>query len=239
MKLLVDCMYCIRELYIRGNDHATAYLTNTLCVIVWKVQYSAEYIKVGRERKCNETAVFLRFSRLRYLQLLSNKLELKMAGRVKIQERDFAFQNRLQTFSLVNRDYKDIDDFLNDSFNLFTQRIEQILVEHYIIKITACFHGIFEKLILTDEGGKKETQTMYLHTNATIIDFETSLRGVYDETIVLFIKNRIDEIQLQGSGFTLSKIVELNVQVGSFEPYAGSSFIPLPPKLQAKKAIII
>lgn len=109
---------------------------------------------------------------------------------IEIQDKDFAFQNRLQTFSLINHGYKDVSYFLNDAFELFEKRIHQILLEHYIVKITACFHGIFEKTVISEEGEKKETQPIYLHTNSAIIDFETSIRGIYDDTISSFIKSR-------------------------------------------------
>lgn len=161
-----------------------------------------------------------------------------MSNRVSLEERNVVFQNRLQTFALVNNEHIDIREFFDDAFILFLKRIKSILDEHFIIKIAACFCAIFQKTVATEEGEKKETQTIYLHTRSEIVDFETDLTEHYEQNIVQFVLKKIDDIQLQGSGFSLSEIKDLNVQVGSFEPYAGSTFIDLPKELKNKRAII-
>lgn len=87
---------------------------------------------------------------------------------VTLEERNFAFQNRLQTFSIVNRGHIDIKHFFEDSFSLFEQRISELLELHYIVKIGVCFSALFEKVVITSEGEQKETQQLYLHTRAEL-----------------------------------------------------------------------
>lgn len=43
---------------------------------------------------------------------------------------------------------------------------------------------------------------------------------------------------MQGSGYTLSEVVDLNIQISRFDVIAGSSYIDLPDFLKSKKAII-
>lgn len=53
-----------------------------------------------------------------------------------------------------------------------------------------------------------------------------------------FVLQKIEDIEIRGSGFSLSEIKELNIQVSRFEPCPGSSYIDLPKFLKLKHAII-
>ena len=56
------------------------------------------------------------------------------------------------------------------------------------------------------------------------------------------ITGRLSELsqqfQNQGSGWHLSKVETLDIDIDPFEPLDGSSYIPLPKKIADKKAII-
>lgn len=161
-----------------------------------------------------------------------------MSEQVEFQVRESAFENRLHTFAVINRGHIDIKEFMNDAFHYFETEINPIVLDNCIVNVSACLIAVYEKIVVTEEGEKKETQTIYLHTTTELIDFETDLKEFYDETIVADIIKRIDDIQLRGSGFTLSAINELNIQVSSFQPFPGSSYIELPKFLKDKHAII-
>lgn len=83
-----------------------------------------------------------------------------MEAHVEIVERDFAFQNRLQTFSLINHDHVDIKEFFGDAFQYFEIRITQIVGIHFLVKVGACFCAIFEKPVTTEDGERREYQTI-------------------------------------------------------------------------------
>lgn len=157
---------------------------------------------------------------------------------VTVEERNFAFQNRLQTFSIVNKGHIDVQQFFDNSYILFEREISKLVEIHYIMKIASCFCAVFEKEVITDDGVKKETEQLYLHTRTEMIDFETNLNSFYVEYIVGNIMEKIDDVELRGSGFKLSEIKELNIQVSRYDPFAGASFIELPDYLQKKRAII-
>ena len=156
-----------------------------------------------------------------------------------MEERNFAFQNRLQTFSIVNIDHIDTSSFFSDAFVHFQSRIEPIIETQYLIKIGTSFLVKFEKTVIDEEGERKETQDMYLNTTAEIVDFETDLKSFYDEYIVSAQNKKIEEVELRGSGFSLKEIIELNIQVSSFDPCSGASYIELPKFLTNKKATIL
>lgn len=157
---------------------------------------------------------------------------------VLLEERDFAFQNRLQTFSIVNNGHIDVKPFFDDSYNLFETRVSQIIETHYIVKVGCCFSAVFKKVEITNEGEKIKYQNLYLHTRAEIVDFETNLKSFYEESIVGYVMEKIDDVELRGSGFKLDEIKELNIQVSKFDPFGGASFIELPEHLEKKRAII-
>ncbi|DAC81320.1 PolB [Mayetiola barley midge adintovirus] len=164
-----------------------------------------------------------------------------MSNLIELEERDFAFQNRLQTFSIVNKGHVNINEFFEDAFVLFNERIGSIVDVQYIVKVGACFVAVFEKMIVNDAGDElehRESQTIYLHTKAAIVDFETDTREFFNVFIVDEITERIEDIQLRGSGFSLAEIKELNIQVSQFEPIAGSTYMELPKFLRSKNAII-
>lgn len=155
-----------------------------------------------------------------------------------MHERKFAFKRRLQTINIVNRNHTDVREFFEDAFKLFKPQLDELLAEHFVVKVGACFGAIFEKSVITLEGEKKETQELYLHNRTEIVDFETDINEFYRECIVDFMIQKIDDVQLRGSGFKLKHIKELNVQFSHYDPFGGSSYIKLPKFLQSNGAII-
>ncbi|XP_055308993.1 uncharacterized protein LOC129572903 [Sitodiplosis mosellana] len=161
-----------------------------------------------------------------------------MSDLIEIEQRESAFQNRLSTFRITNKGHKDLDAFFEDCFKYFEPMIESLLDVHYMIKVSTCLQAIFEKSVISDCGETKVTQTIFIHSNSEIVDFETFLASFYDEYIANYIKNRVTEIELRGSGFSLKEIVEIEMQACSYDPYNGATYIKTPKKLDSKKAII-
>lgn len=163
-----------------------------------------------------------------------------MSTRVYLEDRNAAFSKRVQTFAIVNRNHIDIMEFLMDCFNFFETKVIDMIRNHHIIKVNVCFSAVFEKVIpSTDEQiEKKEKQTIYLNTRSEILDLTSDIDEFFDNSIVNFLISKVDDVIMQGSGFTLSSISELSVQINKVDPINGSSYIPLPDFLKAKKAIV-
>lgn len=158
---------------------------------------------------------------------------------VEVVEKSRAWDGKIQSFSIVNSGHKDIAQFFENAYTHFESRINEIIDTHYIVKVSTSFVGEFEKTTLTIDGEEKiEKQRLYIATKTAIADFETDCYEFYTDFIVDIVLNRIDDMALRGSGFSLGEIIRLDVYVSKFAPIAGSTYIALPPVLRKKHAII-
>lgn len=175
--------------------------------------------------------------------------------------RDMAFNRRMLSSAVVNRDHIDVKNFLLDAYPHFESEITDLLCVHPILKVCTCFSATFEKIIPPttrvtnsneidiDEQGldgddgdrpeeKKEKQTLYIHTRNVTIDSQIDLHNSFMGNVVETVVKKIDDAIMRGSGFSLSSINELLVQVNRYDPLRGSSYIQLPKRLLQKKAIV-
>lgn len=97
---------------------------------------------------------------------------------------------------------------------------------------------IDEEVTQDIQNVRKEKQTIYIYSENSIIDTETDLQQLFLEKVVNYLMPKVDDVIMQGSGFTLSSINELAVQVNQFDPLRGSSYIKLPKFLADKRAIV-
>lgn len=65
--------------------------------------------------------------------------------KVDLEYREMAFNRRMLTFAVVNRDHIDIKAFLFDAFTYYEREITEILNIHTICKVNTCFSATFEK----------------------------------------------------------------------------------------------
>lgn len=165
--------------------------------------------------------------------------------RIELQIRGSAFNKRIYTFSLVNKEHIDVEDFLNDAFDLYHSEMINILDEHNMVKSSTIFVVEFEKDVQsTDENGQPDSdvykvkETAYFHTSNKLISLEDDLNKHYNENVMEEVREGIENSAFRGSGFALSRIIRLDVQICSYEPLKGSSYIQLPLQLQLKKAVV-
>lgn len=154
------------------------------------------------------------------------------------ETRESAFSRRVDTFALVNIEHVDLEEFLAECFQYFEETIRDILVRNTTVKVNLILSVVFEKSVHTEDEVKYVKETLHIHTRNRIIDARTDLYKFFNETVVEYILQKIDEAIIQGSGFSLSEIDELIVQVNKYNPLNGSSYIPLPNFLKWKKAIV-
>lgn len=158
---------------------------------------------------------------------------------VTVQEREAAFNIRLQTYAIVNDGHIDIGDFFNNAFEIFGNRQRRLITDHFIIKTYTIFVGEFSKDVGNGDGVVEEIfQIFYLHGGTQLIDIDTDLSEWYDEQVVERHKAAIEDLRVSGSGWRLSSIIELTVANNSCEPMRGSSYLPLPPYVASKGAAI-
>lgn len=139
--------------------------------------------------------------------------------KVDFEYREMAFNKRMLTFAIVNRDHIDIKEFLFDAFNYYENEIKDIFRDHAMVKVNTCFSATFEKNVVqngvreedrmdtdlnddlmdvdgdnaTGQVEKKEKQLLYLHTKSVVIDHLTDLYEIYEKTVIDVILNKIDD----------------------------------------------
>lgn len=101
-----------------------------------------------------------------------------MSSKIEFVQRESAFQRRLYTFAVINREHIDIKEFLLDVFDYFDAEVRGILELHYIIKLNGNFSAVFEKAI--ESSDLKEKQTIYINSQTAVIDVDTDLSQFYE-----------------------------------------------------------
>lgn len=178
-----------------------------------------------------------------------------MAQRVAFEFREHAFDMRILTFAVVNRDFTQIPPFLSEARQYFINEIRSALDVHTSVKVAACLHVTMKKLIVdhnslssqaeSQNDGENvesvptlryETRQLYIQIEAATINRTTNLIRCYRVNVFNKIMSRYEEALMQGSGFSLSEIHALEVQINRHDPLSGSSFIRLPQYLANKNA---
>ena len=148
---------------------------------------------------------------------------------VKWAQIDSAFKTRIVTGMVVNMTHKYPSEFLDDVEHIFEERVNERRSTPQ--KINAIFSAEFI-------NAKGETNIKYLNTP----NFNVFQRSDLKETFNKNIKNRLmvdlTEFTTHGSGWTLSKIIGLQLNINKYNPMRASSYIALPSKIQHKLACV-
>ncbi|CAH1984490.1 unnamed protein product [Acanthoscelides obtectus] len=162
----------------------------------------------------------------------------KRSDRLKWEDVQSAFSSRVRTGVTINLKHKDIVQFLNDAFFLFKSRITNILKTCLMIKVNTVFCGEFIKKAVNEEEERSELK--YFNTKNEFIDCDTTLTEWFAEFVIEKFFNKLQEFSEKDSGFALSKIIhlEVNINQSGFSNNAGSSYIRLPQQIAIKNACV-
>ena len=121
-------------------------------------------------------------------------------------------------------------------------RIESILRKELRtrrgIRVFFSLPAQFSRLIRSgDARAQKKTINYTFHTDVSPIHNEPDIQYVVDNSIAIF-NSQIDEFLRDGSGWLFDFISSLGINIVTFNPLAGSSYIETPEFLFRKKAII-
>ena len=76
--------------------------------------------------------------------------------------------------------------------------------------------------------------TIFCNSDAiTVTNNRFDFGTAYEE-----LKHKLDIWGERGSGWIIDKIEDILINISNYDPLAGSSYIPLPPKLNPKKGLI-
>lgn len=158
---------------------------------------------------------------------------------VILQERASAFQNRINTYAIVNVDHIDLNQFLSESRPLFINKQEQLLHRHRFIKTYTIFIGEFKREKIDQDGTIHISySTLNICTKTRVIDSDLNLVNWYNEYVSGLVRGSVEDFEISDSGWTLSSIIELQVHNSKYEPIRGSSYMILPDFISKKKAVI-
>ncbi|KAK5644551.1 hypothetical protein RI129_005851 [Pyrocoelia pectoralis] len=199
-----------------------------------------QFLRIDSDR--NENRLKLE-SNLCILKTLLVKLKLalvKRGGGVGVAKRnlvwqavDSCFNNRLLTGIIVNDNFKDSLEFLNNAYNIFSRKVSAI-VKSTMVKANA---------VLVCHFIHPQNQIIDLKTFATkneIISTGTDLSQWYQTHIVDKIQTKIEEFSEKDSGWALQEILHLKVNINKYIPLKGgqSTYVKVPHFIALKHAIV-
>ena len=99
-----------------------------------------------------------------------------------------------------------------------------------VVSVHVAFHQAIDPSFLTEPPPVFNSEAMEVFEAE---DINTILGEIYSYLLAL-----IDEFQERGSGWVLNQLLRLDLHTYQYTPLRGSTFIILPPEVQAKKAIV-
>nr|XP_012219810.1 PREDICTED: uncharacterized protein LOC105670709 [Linepithema humile] len=146
------------------------------------------------------------------------------------KEIETAFRNRVLTGAVVNHDFIDPRKFLEEIRNTVIERIQSVMAERGNVKINAAFNGEF---IAGDKTAVKTIATKNQEIYPT-----SDLNEWYTKHVVDVILTSLEEFQERDSGWALSRILNLTINVNKLNPLRAGCHIELPRKIMLKKAVV-
>lgn len=183
-------------------------------------------------------------------KVLINQLGKSIAGsslakRPLVEWRDLAtaFKTRVSTGIIINLGHKALGPFFYDSCKLFINKIRGIFPKYNSplkTNFEFCAEFVKPSLNKNDEVlARREFSFLTKNFNILSSDLdEANLKQLFSSNVVDYLMERLMQFEEQDSGWALSKIISLTVNVNSVTLLHASSFIELPKEIQAKKAVI-
>jgi hypothetical protein len=154
-----------------------------------------------------------------------------------IQVSASAFKKRIAIFQISNNQNLLVpEDFLNQSLSATSSILHDTIVEHTNIKYNI---GLVCLYLMPKVDDQEEPPTVEIShfTKMRVLTRSSSIEDSFKDNADK-IHGKMSEFQVRGSGWTLTKIVRLEVNVNQYNPLRGNSFIDLPKKIKNKKAVI-
>lgn len=146
-----------------------------------------------------------------------------------------SFRGRIETLIFENKDSHCLDvlKFLKKVQPIAIKELSKYLQKHTAIKFNLELFGEYVKLTETDEdlSIKSFQSKMDIATN------ESQLGEAY-RTVNDQIVTRMDEFEERNSGWALVSILFIELNINKYKPWRGTSYIPLPKNIEAKKACV-
>ncbi|XP_077255143.1 uncharacterized protein LOC143893522 [Temnothorax americanus] len=152
------------------------------------------------------------------------------AERLVWREIDAAFEWRVLTSAVININYIEPRKFLEDAEVIVLDRVRNVVQRHASVKINTVFNGEF---VTGDKRANKSVST----GNRELFR-ASDLREWYELHVIEPTLSRLEKFQERDSGWALSRILNLTVNVNKYNPLRAGCYINLPQKIKSKKAVI-
>jgi len=152
------------------------------------------------------------------------------AERLVWREIDTAFKNRIMTGAVINFKHIEPRQFLEDAREIVLERVQNVMQERDNIKINTVFNGEF---VTGDKRANKSITTRNYEL------FRTSdLQEWYQSRVVEPTLTSLEEFQERDSGWALSRILNLTINVNKYDPLHAGCYIELPREIKLKRAVV-
>ena len=156
-------------------------------------------------------------------QILRNILPLYDS--VAISKRERAFTGYAGTHNVEVTDTKSLADSLflakSSITDLFSDLLEEKRGFKYILSATITLKRWNNAI------NRYDIETIYINSEAiTVTNQRFDLSTSHEK-----LKNILDIWTGQGSGWIVDKIEDIHIKICNYDPLSGSTYIPLPPKL--------
>ncbi|EZA62617.1 hypothetical protein X777_07431 [Ooceraea biroi] len=145
-------------------------------------------------------------------------------------EVETAFGNRVLTGAVVNDSHVEPRRFLEDARDVVIERVRGSLATLNGVKVNTAFNAEFV-------AGEKTVMKTIATRNHGLLP-TSDLREWYDKYVIEIILASLDEFQERDSGWSLSKVLNLTVNVNRYNPMRAGCVIDIPRAIQVKRAVV-
>jgi len=141
-----------------------------------------------------------------------------------------AFKRRVLTGAVINLDYIEPSRFLEDARDTVLCRVRNVMGQYHSVKVNTTFNGEFVS------GDKIAVKTITTRNHPLLLT--TDLREWYESRVVGDIITSLEEFQERDSGWALSRILDLTVNVNRYNPMRAGCYVRVPREIQMKRAVV-
>ncbi|XP_071638427.1 uncharacterized protein [Temnothorax longispinosus] len=145
-------------------------------------------------------------------------------------EIDTAFQSRVLTSAMTNSTYIEPARFLDDAKGTVLEKVRNNMTRHECLKVNVIFNGEFVADVKTDVKSIATRNEQLLPGS--------DLDEWYDRHVRDAILAALDEFQGRDSGWALSRILNLLVNVNKCNPMRVGCWVKIPLGIRVKKAVV-
>lgn len=167
---------------------------------------------------------------------------MSSANGIEVILKKSAYKKRICTYSYKNIDFIDLLPFLKESQHVFIQKTKTLLSEKKCVKSFLILEAKFTRTLSAknenESNGSEQFATFYLQSKVNEINLSTNLKNWFKTNVADVIMTKVDDLQGNGSGWTLHEIISLDVSYNKFIKFSGASFMELPKSIKNKRAIV-